>query len=541
MKNIYRTIVIISSLLLASCAGDNTPSQPNIIYILADDLGYGELGCYGQEKIETPSIDRLAETGIMFTQHYSGAPVCAPSRCILLTGKHSGHAFIRGNHEWGERGNVWSYRAMIDDPGLEGQYPLPEGTSTLGTMLQEQGYKTAIVGKWGLGAPGSTGVPNKQGFDFFFGYNCQRQAHTYNPVHLWKNDERVYTGNDTVPPGTKLPEGADPYNEASYSDFWLEVYSPDMMFDEITNFVNENKDNPFFLYWATPIPHLALQAPPEWVKKYVDKFGEEEPYIGDRGYFPNRYPRAAYAAMVSYLDNQVGELIQQLKDLGIYDNTLVIFTSDNGPSYTGGTDSHWFNSAGPFSEDAERVKGRVYEGGIRVPMIASWPGMIEPGSKTDHISAFWDVMPTLAEITGAETPDDIDGLSFLPVLTGVNDQEEHDYLYWEFPSYRGQQAVRMGKWKAVRKDIFNGNMRIELYDLENDPSETTDVADSYPEIVAKVDSLMKAAHTPAELDRFKIKELGDELEMRDPPSLAWISNPRPSTADKVRDELLNEN
>ena len=511
MRNSLLALTIISPLLLFTCkTTKQEPTQPNIIYILADDLGYGELGSYGQRKIETPSIDKLAESGMLFTQHYSGSPVCAPSRCVLLTGKHSGHAFIRGNHEWGERGDVWSYAEMIKHPELEGQYPLPEGTVTLGALLQDAGYKTAIVGKWGLGAPMSTGAPNKQGFDFFFGYNCQRVAHTYNPVHLWKNTERIYTGNDTVAPGTKLKKGADPYDEASYSDFWLDVYSPDMMFEEITGFINENKDNPFFLYWATTIPHLALQAPPEWVDHYVEKFGDEEPYTGDKGYFPHRYPHAAYAGMVSYLDHQVGLMVNLLKELGIYDNTLIIFTSDNGPSYTGGTDSPWFNSAGIFSEETDRVKGHVYEGGIRVPMIASWPGMISPGTSTEHISAFWDVLPTLVEIVGAQTPLDADGISFLSTLLGEGNQQEHDYLYWEFPSYQGQQAVRMGKWKAIRKNIFQGNMDIELYNLESDPTESTNIADKYPEIITRMDSIMKAAHVPAEVERFRFKELGDK-------------------------------
>lgn len=510
MRSLYLALIVLSSFVIASCTGEGGQNtRPNIIYILADDLGYGELGSYGQEKIETPAIDRLAESGIIFTQHYSGSPVCAPSRCVLLTGRHTGHAFIRGNHEWGERGDVWSYRAMIENPELEGQYPLPEGTTTIGTILREAGYKTAIVGKWGLGAPGSTGIPNKQGFDFFFGYNCQRQAHTYNPVHLWKNSERIFTGNDTIAPHTGLKEGADPYDMASYDDFWLDVYSPDLMFEEIKGFINENKNKPFFLFWATTIPHLALQAPPEWVDYYVDKFGDEEPYTGKDGYFPHRYPHAAYAGMISYLDEQVGMLIRQLKDLGIYDNTLVIFTSDNGPSYTGGTDAPWFNSAGPFSEDKDRIKGYVYEGGIRVPMIASWPGHIRPGSVSDHISAFWDVLPTITDITGAGTPDDIDGISFLPVLEGRDKQEEHEYLYWEFPAYQGQQAVRMGRWKAVRKNIFGGNMDIELYDLESDPTESEDISDRYPEIVARMDSIMKEAHKPPELERFSFKELGD--------------------------------
>jgi len=509
-----RTNIVFTILLTAffaiSCHRENAVNnRPNIIYILADDLGYGDLGCYGQQKIETPNIDRLAETGMLFTQHYSGSPVCAPSRCVLLTGKHTGHAHIRGNDEWGERGPVWDYVEMIRNPELEGQRPLPEGTVTIGTLLQQAGYRTAIVGKWGLGAPHTEGIPNKQGFDLFYGYNCQRQAHTYNPVHLWRNTEKVFTGNDTVPPGSKLPEGADPYDKASYSDFWLEVYSPDLMFREIQGFVEENKNRPFFLYWATPIPHVALQVTPEWIDYYVNKFGDEEPYTGDQGYFPHRYPHAAYAGMISYLDDQVGRLVKQLKSLDIYKNTLIIFTSDNGPTYNGGTDTPWFNSAGIFKEEPGWAKGSVHEGGIRVPMIASWPGRIPAGSRTDHISAFWDVLPTFCEITQVEKPEDTDGISFLPAILGQKDQEAHKYLYWEFPANRGQQAVRMGKWKAIRRNIFSGNMEIELYDLENDPREQHDISSEHPEIMMEMEEIMKQSHTPAEIERFRFDALGD--------------------------------
>ncbi|MDX2415551.1 MAG: arylsulfatase [Bacteroidales bacterium] len=511
MKNSYQIILItLLAIMLASCSEQKSESVPNIIYILADDLGYGELGAYEQQLIETPNIDKLAESGMMFTQHYSGSPVCAPSRCVLLTGLHSGHSYVRGNDEWAARGNVWDYVEMIKDPVLEGQRPLPEGTTTIGTLLQEAGYTTAVVGKWGLGAPETSGIPNKQGFDFFFGYNCQRQAHTYNPVHLWKNNERVFTGNDTIAPGTKLAEGADPYDPDSYKDFWLDVYSPDLMFEEIQSFVNTNSKDPFFLYWATPIPHAAIQAPPEWVDYYVDKLGDEEPYIGNKGYFPNRYPHAAYAGMISYLDMQVGLLIKQLKELGIYENTLIIFTSDNGPTYNGGTDSEYFNSAGMFPEGYGRTKGFVHEGGIRVPMIVNWPGKVNPGSTSDHVSAFWDVLPTLCDAAGIALPDSIDGLSFMPTLRGETSQENHKYLYWEFPSYQGQQAIRMGDWKAIRKDIFKGNMDLQLFNLLNDPLEENDVSEQFPEIVEEIEKLMLEAHTPAELDRFKIKELGDK-------------------------------
>ncbi len=511
MKNIIVSILWVSLAAFAmSCVSGDKPSpKPNIIYILADDLGYGELGAFGQQKIETPHIDHLAKEGMKFTQHYAGAPVCAPSRCVLLTGKHMGHALVRGNDEWRERGAVWDYVAMIKDSTLEGQRPIPKGTVTIGTLLQGAGYKTAVVGKWGLGAPNTEGIPNEQGFDFFYGYNCQRQAHTYYPVHLYKNRHRVYLNNDTIPPNTKLDEGADPMDLKSYAKYNLNDYSPDLMFEEITSFVEENKDNPFFLYWATPISHAPLQAPEEWVQKYVDKFGDEEPYLGQNGYFPNRHPHAAYAAMVSYLDNQVGQLEQQLKDLGIYENTLIIFTSDNGPTYNGGTDSPWFDSAKPFRSDYGRGKGFMYEGGIRVPMIASWPGKIAPGITSDHISAFWDVLPTLCDVAGISTDYPTDGISFLPTLVNSELQGEHEFLYWEFPSYNGQQAVRMGKWKGLRRDIFDGNMEIELFDLENDQKEEHNVAKNHPDIVEKIKRIMEEQHETPAIDKFKMKQLGD--------------------------------
>ncbi len=512
MKKIFASIfwVVSIAVFVISCKSEDNPApKPNIIYILADDLGYGELGAFGQQKIETPHIDQLAKEGMKFTQHYAGAPVCAPSRCVLLTGKHMGHALVRGNDEWRERGAVWDYVAMIKDSTLEGQRPIPKGTVTIGTLLQEAGYKTAVVGKWGLGAPHTEGIPNDQGFDFFYGYNCQRQAHTYYPVHLYKNRNRVYLNNDTIPPNTKLDKGADPMDLESYAKYNLNDYSPDLMFDEITSFVTENKENPFFLYWATPISHAPLQAPEEWVQKYVDKFGDEEPYLGQNGYFPNRYPHAAYAAMVSYLDDQVGQLVQQLKDLGIYENTLIVFTSDNGPTYNGGTDSPWFDSAKPFRSEQGRGKGYMYEGGIRVPMIASWPGKIAPGTSSDHISAFWDVLPTLCDVAGISTDYKTDGISFLPALVNSELQGEHEFLYWEFPSYNGQQAVRMGKWKGLRKDIFDGNMEIELFDLEKDPRELENVAARHPDVIEKIQKIMVEQHETPVIDKFKMKQLGD--------------------------------
>ena len=482
--------------------------KPNIIFILADDLGYGDLGCYGQKLIETPNIDKLAAEGMRFTQHYSGAPVCAPSRCSLLTGKHTGHSYIRGNDEWAERGKVRDYRAMLADSTLEGQRPLPENEITFPELLKTVGYTNGIVGKWGLGAPQTNSTPLHKGFDFFYGYNCQRQAHTYYPVHLYKNDRRVYLNNDTISPDTPLEKGADPYDLKSYTKFTLNEYACDPMFQELTEFVNQNKNHPFFMYWATTIPHLPIQAPQRWVDYYVKKFGDEKPYIGDQGYFPHRYPHAGYAAMISYLDEQVGLLITQLKSLGLYDNTLIIFTSDNGPTYTGGADSPWFRSAGPFKNEFGWGKGFTHEGGIRVPMIASWPGKIKKGAVSNHISAFWDVLPTFCELTGIQIPAQMDGISFLPELLGEK-QNAHPYLYWEFPETDGQQAVRLGKWKGIRQDIKMGNLNLQLFNLETDIQELHDVSTKYPEIVRQMEEIMIKEHVPATQEIFKMKTLGD--------------------------------
>ncbi len=501
-------MILISLLALIACQDKKVKEilKPNIIYILADDLGYGELSCYGQEKIETPNIDKLAETGIRFTQHYAGSPVCAPSRCNLLTGLHPGHAFVKANHEWGSRGKVWDYVEMIKDSTLEGQYPLPDSTITIANLLQDAGYITGMAGKWGLGAPHTNSIPNKMGFDFFIGYNCQRIAHTYYPVHLYKNENRLYLNNDTVKPYIGLEESADPFDMASYSKFNLNEYAPTVMQKEVLAFIENNKDKPFFIYYATPIPHLPLQAPKKWIDYYVNKFGDEEPLV-KASYYPSRYPRATYAAMISYLDEQVGDLVSKLKELGIYENTLIIFTSDNGPTYVD-ADTKWFGSANPFQTKTGRTKGHLYEGGIRVPMIASWPAKIKAGTETNHISAFWDVMPTFCDIAGIQSPEYTDGISFLPVLLG-EEQPEHEYLYWEFAGYNGQQAVRMGPWKAIRKNINKGNLDIELYNLDEDIKEEKNVAADFPEMIDQMKEIMKKEHTPSTINRFKLKDIDD--------------------------------
>jgi len=508
MKKIL--LLSLVSMLFFNCSSkEKTLQKPNIIYFLADDLGYGEIGVLGQQKIKTPNIDALAKGGMLFTQHYSGAPVCAPARYSFLTGKHMGHSYIRGNDEWTERGDVWNYTKAFTNPGLEGQRPIPANTITIGKQLQKAGYTTAVFGKWGLGAPNTEGVPNKQGFDEFYGYNCQRQAHNLYPSHLWENETKVLLNNELVNPGSNLEKDADINDPKSYARFTQQNdYAPALIHQKSLEFIKKNKDTPFFMYYASPLPHVPLQIPTEYTEAYRKEFGDEKPYTGS-SYFPTQHPNATYAAMITYLDMQLGELISELKKQGIYENTLIVFTSDNGPTYTGGVDATFFDSAKPFDNNYGRTKGFVYEGGIRVPLIASWPNTIKSGSKTTHISAFYDMMPTLMDIAGLDTPKETDGLSFKNTLIGET-QQNHDFLYWEFPSYQGQQAVRMGKWKAIRKNIFKGNLEIELYNLDIDIKEQHNLAEKFPDIVKQLAKIMKKEHVPAKNDRFKFKQLGDK-------------------------------
>lgn len=507
MKPLY-LFIFIFVLIFSSCQKTEKVKKPNIIYILADDLGYGDVGVYGQTKIETPNIDALAKEGMLFTQHYSSAPVCAPARYMLLTGKHSGNAFIRGNDEWEERGAVWNYKAMARDSTLEGQRPIPGNTVTFAKKLQEKGYITSAFGKWGLGAPHTNAIPTKMGFDYFYGYNCQRQAHTYYPLHLYENEHRVHLKNDTVAPHTKLAKGTNPYNDNSYAPFNLAKYSPDLFFNKLTTFISKNKNTPFFVYWATPIPHVPLQAPKKWVNYYIKKFGEEIPYLGKKGYFPHKNPRAAYAAMISYLDENIGKLIRQLKKEGLYENTLIIFSSDNGPSTHGGVDTKWFNSGGGFGNDFGHTKGFVYEAGVRIPMIAVWKNHIQEGSISNHMSIQYDVFATLGEIVGFKTPKNTNGISFLPALLQKK-QPKHKFLYWEFPEYNGQVAIRIGDWKVIRKNLHKKKEKrtLELYNLKKDPKELHNVANKHPEIIEQAKAIFKEEHTSPEIQKFKIKSI----------------------------------
>jgi arylsulfatase len=482
----------------------NTP-KPNIVYILADDLGYGEPGCYGQQKIETPNIDQLAKEGKRFTQHYA-FPVCAPSRYSLMTGINSGKAYIRGNDEWDERGDVWNFKAMEANPFLEGQRPIPDSTITIAKVLKGAGYATGIVGKWGLGAPFTNGTPNKQGFDYFYGFLCQRQDHTYYSGHLWENENRVPLNNKVIDPDTRLPKDLDSLDEKNYDVYQQQDYAPDFLIKAALNFIDKNANKPFFLFYPSPLPHLSLQAPKKWIDHYHKKFGDEKPFLGG-GYFPCRYPHATYAAMISALDEQVGQIVAELKAKGIYNNTIIMLCSDNGPAYNAGVDPVFFNSAGPFKGEYGWGKGFVREGGIREPFIVEWPGKVAAGTTSDMVSATIDIMPTLCDLLHIDTPKNIDGISILPEILGAQQQQQHDHLYWEFPEYGGQLAIRMGNWKGVILNIMKGNMQWQLFDLSNDIQEQHDIAAEHPEIIEKMNAIVKKEHHTPEVSTFLMPAL----------------------------------
>ncbi|MDO6802063.1 arylsulfatase [Wenyingzhuangia sp. 1_MG-2023] len=483
IKHSIHYFVLLLVTLLISCNSTSKKSKgeplvsnhvdkPNIIYILADDLGYGDLSSYGQQNFKTPNIDKLASQGMLFTQHYSGSTVCAPSRSALLTGMHTGHTVVRGNKEI--------------QP--EGQYPIPDNTYTLAEAMKKAGYTTGAFGKWGLGFPGSEGDPVNQGFDTFFGYNCQRLGHKYFPDHLWSNRDSI---------GIKENE-----------NFANGVYAPTVIHNKTIQFIEENKDKPFFAYVASIIPHAELAAPEELINKYRNKFLPEKKYKGSNNpaelnngaYQSQDESHAAFAAMVDLLDQQVGEIMDKVEELGIADNTIVIFTSDNGPHKEGGADPKYFNSNGAL----KGFKRDLYEGGIRVPMIIKWPGKIKEGSISDHVSAFWDVFPTFSDIVGIEVPNNTDGISFLPELLGeAQNQKKHKYLYWEFHEKGGRQAVRMDNWKAVKYNVLkNPKAPLELYDLSNDIGEQNNIASEHPDIVSKMQAILDSARTPSDVFTF---------------------------------------
>ncbi len=469
--------------LLSCTAEQQAPKQPNIIFILADDLGIGDLSCYGQERFATPNIDRLANEGMQFTQHYSGNTVSAPSRCVLMTGLHTGHSYIRDNR---------------NGDGEEGQYPLSDESYTMAEMFKEAGYATGAFGKWGLGMPSDEGGALNQGFDTFCGYYCQSYAHRYYPEYIWLDNDKLFL------------EGNDTKNKV--------VYAPDVVHNKALDFIRKNaeSDKPFFAYVPVIQPHAELIAPEDEILASLEgKYPEDKPWdsgkagfdYGDpdfvyHGYASQKKPRTNFAAMVLRVDKYVGEILALVEELGIDENTLIVFSSDNGAHIEGGADIEFFNSNGPY----QGHKRDMYDGGIHVPMLARWSGVIEAGVQNPHISAFWDFLPTFSDLAGVDTPAGIDGISMVPTLVGENDkQEEHEYLYWEFEAkwMNGRRAVRMGNWKGVQNNVFNTPADpIEIYDVTVDAAEENNLAEQHPEIVERIAEIFKEARTESELFKF---------------------------------------
>ncbi len=465
------------ALLSVAVFADPAPPRPNIVFILADDLGWGELGCYGQEKIRTPNLDRLASEGMKFTRHYSGAPVCAPARNVLLTGLHLGHSEIRGNKQAGQ-------------PYTEGQWPISSNSLTLAKVLKGAGYATGAVGKWGLGPVGSTGDPNQQGFDLFFGYNCQAQAHSYFPGHLWRNTEKLNINRKPIPGHARQPEGP-----VRLEDWQGEAYAPDLIEAEALKFIEQHAKQSFFLYCAFTEPHVSMQPPKRLVDSYPVEW-DDQPYRGQGGYLPHPRPRAAYAAMITGLDEHVGKILESLKRHGLTEKTLVIFTSDNGTTHrapnpafgVGGVDATFFNS----TRGLRGYKGSVYEGGLRVPLIVRWPGRVRPGSLTDFPGYFPDHFATLCDIIGLTPPGRRDGVSLLPVLLG-NTPPERNPMVWVYPEYGGQVCVRLGSLKVLRRGLkTDAPGGWEVYDIVNDPREEHNLAGERPEAIRKAVEILRA-------------------------------------------------
>jgi arylsulfatase A len=442
------TKILPLALLLLVALAPQEARKPNIVFIHADDLGYGDLSCYGQKRFITPRLDRMAAEGLRFTQYYAGNTVCAPSRCALMTGYHMGHAYIRGNAET----------------------PLRAEDVTVAKLLKGAGYSTAVIGKWGLGLSNNSGRPDKQGFDYSFGYLDHKHAHRQYTDHLFRNGERVELDGKT--------------------------WSNDLFTQESLEFVEKNKANPFFLYLNYTNPHAELWVPDDALQEYKGKY-PEQPWVsgqgdtpGAKGYRTQETPRAAFAAMVTRMDRDVGRILDALREKGLDENTLVIFTSDNGPHKEGGADPDFFQSYGPL----RGIKRDLTEGGIREPMIARWPGKIAAGKTTDHVAAHWDFLPTACELAGVKSPEGIDGLSYVPALTG-KEQKAHDYLYWEFHERGFDQAVRVGDWKGLRNGLGEP---LKVYNLKTDLHEDQDVAAQNPDVVAKLEAQLKAARSESE-------------------------------------------
>ena len=450
-----RRLAPLALALVCVCSGPMPQAQapkPNILLIQADDLGYGDLGVYGQAMFQTPNVDRLGKNGLRFISYYAGSTVCAPSRAALMTGLHTGHGWIRGN--------------------LAGN-SLRDQDRTIASVLKDAGYRTALIGKWGLGESESPGRPDRKGFEYSFGYLSQTHAHRQFTDHLYRNGQRV---------------------DVSPND-----YSNDLFTRETVSFIEKNDNRPFFIYLNYTVPHAELRVPDDSMAPFKGHF-PEKPFVNaaadakltgpdepSLGYRSQPTPHAAFAAMITRMDRDVGRILDLLRERGLDQRTLVLFTSDNGPHQEGGGDPGFFKSSGGL----RGIKRDMYEGGIRVPMIASWPGTIAAGSVTTYAAAHWDLFPTFAELAGVPVPSGLDGTSILPVLRGQT-QRPHEFMYWEFHERGFQQAVRMGNWKAVR---LAKDKPLELYNLADDPTEYTDVAAKHPDVVAKIEAYLKTART----------------------------------------------
>lgn len=478
-------------------ASDAVPRRPNVVFIMADDLGYADLGCYGQQRIKTPNIDRLAADGMRFTQYYAGNAVCAPSRCVLMTGRHPGHAYVRDNRDPGTASLPREAR---------GQVPIPADTRTVADEFKSLGYATAAIGKWGLGGVGTTGDPLRHGFDQFFGYLDQWHAHNSYPQFLYSNGQQFPLNNPPIDAHEKLPATDNADDPASYRRFNGSDYAPDRFAEKALEFLARHGDERFFLYYPTTVPHVSLQVPEESVAPYRGQF-PDPPYHGEQGYTPHFTPRAAYAGMVTRLDGDVGRLLKALADRHLDERTIVVFTSDNGPTHdkAGGADTDFFESNGQL----RGKKGSLYEGGIRVPCIVRWTGHVAAGSTSDRVIGAEDWYPTLLQLVGhgGPLPPGLDGISFAPTLLGQS-QPPRPFLYREFPSYGGQQSVRFGDWKAIRQNMLpkkknvQPDLTVQLYNLASDPSETNDVAAQHPDLVAQAERLLREQHTPSEVFKF---------------------------------------
>lgn len=474
VMNKFFFLITLNGLALTSSFASE--KKPNIVFILADDLGYAELGCYGQKKIKTPNLDQLSTEGMKFTQHYTGAPVCAPARCVLMTGKHLAHAEIRGNRDSG------------NGKKFPGQWPLTADAVTMAEVLKEAGYATGGFGKWGLGPSDSTGSPIKQGFDRFYGFNCQRNAHSFYPPFLDSDEQEVTINKNPIPGHSKKKTG-----EVIADDYRAENYAADLVLDEALKFIDANKDKPFFLYLPFIEPHVSMHPPQAWVDKYP-KSWDDRPYRGQRGYIPHPRPNAGYAAMISDLDEHVGSILARLEKHELTDNTLVIFTSDNGATHNvGGVNTEFFDSMGGL----RGKKGSCYEGGLRMPCIVRWPGKVKAGSSTDAASYFPDWFPTLTSVAGAKLPDEqLDGVNLVRVLEGGEIPKRHEPMTWEFNGYGGIVAIRDGQWKALRRGLKTkkpGDW--ELYNIATDRNETKDVAKQHPEIIQRMEKAWLSSRT----------------------------------------------